>query len=326
MLNKKNDNFEEIYYQCFIKCNNNLDQMAIYAKNFEITMEQFLNNVRKYIDESLNIPEYVKVLDVISTLETKEEIISYLDSIKADINYLNRNFLSYYYCYRPDTFYLKKDLVNELKGKLTCYQNYLYRKLNPLRVENKDSNIVRENLIHDFINSNYSLTRFCFNNGLLKQKFQQNVVLNIKKRNKSLYEEYLNILAIKDIIKEETIKNDVLKIIDFIKENNNSISLIDFCLLTNYDISEIAKAAEEILSKEDYKLLKASISDHKTIDFLKSSRLTSLFKTKFTFNINNDLVQINNEADIYTVINFLNQHDIPSCMDTFKYSFFIAYN
>ena len=79
------------------------------------------------------------------------------------------------------------------------------------------------------------------------------------------------------------------------------------------------------MSKEDYKLLKASISDHKTIDFLKSSRLTSLFKTKFTFNINNDLVQINNEADIYTVINFLNQHDIPICMETFKDGFIKLY-
>ena len=125
----------------------------------------------------------------------------------------------------------------------------------------------------------------------------------------------------KDSIKEKAIKDDVLNILNFIKQNNNSIGLIDFCLLTNYDISEITKAAEIILDKEDYLLLKLSIINYKKIDVLKDERLTRLFKTNFTFNIDGNLVEVSNEADIYTIINYLYQNNIPNCIETFKEGF-----
>ena len=310
-------------YQNYLNCNNNYEAIQKYCLFNNISIENFFAYVFKYIKKNIKEPEYVKVLDTLSACKSNEDTINYLKSINADYKYLNSNFLPYFYYYRPHLYYLDSENVNNLRQKLINYENYLYRELNPLRVKAKDRYEYMKELVINFINSDFSLARFCYNKGLSLSKFKLDVNV-IKNNNKNLYDEYLKNITLKESIKEQVIKNDIYNILNIIK-NNNFISIIEFCMTTKYDISEITKEANNILEIEDKKLIGKYLGCHKTINVLRNERLNILFRTNFIFNIDNQLVELTDE-DKYAIISYLNTNNIPICNDTFKECFIKLYN
>ena len=313
-----NNKLNKLCYQDFIRCNNNVKMIEASAILNNLTVEEFLNNVYLYIKENIEEPEFVKILDKLGNCNTNEEIINYLDSIQIDFKYLNNNVLPYFLNYRPHLIYLDNSHVNDLKSKLKVYEVYLYRKLNPLRSTSKDLDEDFINNINEFINSKYSLSRFCYNKGLSITQITRSIS-KIKNNYPDIYEKFLEYIELNDNIKEQTIEFDVKNILNYIKENNG-ISIIDLCGLTNFGILELTKASEKVLDKDDNLLFRQTIKHYNQIDYLKDERLTRLFKTDFVYNINDNLIKIT-EEDKYTIINYLYELDIPICNETIHEGF-----
>ena len=320
-MNKNNEKTNKILeiekscYDYFICLNTNFNYMQTNAEKIFSNRDKFLTHVYHYIEKNINKPLYVEILDKLSILNTNEEIESYLLNINIDLNYLKNNILNYFMFYRPHIYYLDKNKYLELKDKLTSYENYLYRKEDPLKTSIKINNEYAYNIINSFINSKYSMHRFCFNKNIASKNFKRYVFL-VKNNYNKLYQKYIETINFKEKEQETEIKNDVLKILKFIKENNNT-SLIDFCLITKYDILELIKVSDNILSLEDIKLFRKVLKPLKEIRPFNESQIALLYRTKFTFNIDNNLIQINND-DKYTVINYLQENDTPICNETFK--------
>ena len=322
----KNDTLmiEKLCYEHFINSKSNLENMKIYAKILGISLENFLTYSYYYIEKNVNKPDYVKLLDTLSILKNNDEVIKFFETVNVNHIYLKNNLLSYFENYRPHIYYLHKNKVIYLRDKIIEYENYLYRKLDPVRVTRKIDDDYAINMVNSFVNSKYSLNRFCFNNKISIINFKS-LVQKTKYIEPRLYNQYLETIFLKENQKRELIKEDVLELKSKIKENNNNFSLIDFCLSTDFDVLELVRESDKLLSIEDAKLFRRVLKPFREIDILTDERLTRLFRTKFTLNINDELVNITDE-DKYTIINYLHVNDIPVCNESFKDGCIKLYN
>jgi len=311
-----NDYIESTCYNYYLKCNNDIDKIKICAELLKLSVEEFLKSAFFYIEKNIKKPEYVKLLDTFSLLQTDEEVIKFFDNFKVDFNYLNNNLISYYLNYRPHIFFLQNQELYRVREMLRKYDNYLYRKMDPVRTNTFDSENYASNTIKAFINSHYSKKRFCFNNSIGCLAFKDYISV-IKKNDKELYDEYLTNLKIKDYEKKETIVYDILNILDKLKQDFDNFTLIDFCIMTNYHPTELIEEADKILELEDRKLFRLKLGAFDAKDSLRDERLTRLFKTDYNFNVDNEIINIS-EEEKYAVISYLNQYNIPICNETFR--------
>ena len=307
--------FEELCYQHFINSNGDIKKMEAYAKDLRMSISNFLLSVNNYIINNVNEPEYVKILDKLFECNDKEHVIRYLDSVNMNYKYLDNNLEAYFKYYRPFYYYLHPERIDALREKLTIYDNYQYRKLDPSRVDNsisEDENAI--NMVREFVTSKYSSRRFCFNNKLTMEIFRKNVK-KVSKLDNDLYNLYLENIDEKYKIMINTITDDVKKIFKLIKTNPN-FSIVDFCLATNYDVSELIGVVDNVLPLEDAKLFRKTLRQFKENDVLNGERLTRLFKTDFTFDICGESVTVTDE-DKYAAITYLYNNSIPVCNASF---------
>lgn len=172
-------------------------------------------------------------------------------------------------------------------------------------------------LVKEFIDSPYSLIRFCFNKNLKLVVFKQQTLPFIRKYNPELLQKLEENIIEKEKIKKIQIKEDIQKISNIIKNNPDNFGLLDVCLNTNYDILELIKECDNVLDRNDSILFRKRIRNLKTIYFFTKKEINNLLKSKLIFNIDGELIQITSE-DIHTVLEFLIDNNILLCNEAFK--------
>ena len=173
------------------------------------------------------------------------------------------------------------------------------------------------NLVKEFIDSPYSLLRFCFNKHLRLSIFKNQTIKYIKNNNIELLKELEHNILEKEKIKKEQIKFDIINILNIIKENPNNFGLIDICLNTNYDILELIKECDNVLNKEDSILFRKNIRNLRTDNFFTINEINNIVNSTFIFNVDGELVKMTPE-DIQTVLSFLIDNNILLCNETLK--------
>lgn len=307
---------ENLCYRHFKESNDNLSEMKKRASFLGINIKYFLIFCTGYVERNINKPEYVKLLDTLSLVKTDKEVVTFFERTKADYKYLQDNLLSYFIYYRPHKYYeTDKSKYFQLRDKIKTYENYIYRRLDPIRAKKKIDFEYARNMVNMFINSRYSLVRFCFNNNILVSTFKS-YVQKIKLEDEVLYNDYLQTLANKEYIKEQTITNDVMSLIDKIKENPDDFSYIDFCQITNYDPLELVPVADNILNIEDMRLFRVKVRVLRNVKVLTSNQERRLVEMNYTLNVDGNLIEADEETKC-KVLADLHDKDIPVCVESF---------
>ena len=180
-------------------------------------------------------------------------------------------------------------------------------------VENQMNELVKE-----FIESPYSLMRFCFNKNLVMTIFKRETLPYVKKYSPKLFQEFEQNMVEKEEIKRNQIQNDIYPILRKIQEDPNLFGLIDVCLLSNYDILELLGECDNVLKeKEDKYLFRKTIRNLKNINYFSEREIQNLLNSTFIFNVNGELTNITKE-DTQTVLGFLIDNNIPLSAETFK--------
>lgn len=304
---------DDIYYKLYRMNERNASLLKEYSVYLDVKLEDFFEHVVNYINNNFPIPDYVNILNKLSTITESEQVIKYLDSISFDYKILRNNLMDYFINFRPDIYYANEILKNRLKNNLQFYETHKAKSFIPSHCENENLNDNMNNIIIEYINSNYSISRFCYNKNLSKTLFKQ-YVAKIKTKNTELYNKFVEATNLKEQIKNEIIENDVYTILNIIKENSG-ISIIDFLLITNYDVFELVEVADRILSIEDKKLFRMNVKGIRYINRLSERGLGNLLNSTYTFNINGELIELS-ENDKIEIIKFLKENNIPVCNDT----------
>ena len=304
---------DDIYYKLYRMNERNASLLKEYSVYLDVKLEDFFEHVVNYINNNFPIPDYVNILNKLSTITESEQVIKYLDSISFDYKILRNNLMDYFINFRPDIYYTNENAKNRLKNNLQFYETHKAKSFIPSHCENENLNDNMNNIIIEYINSNYSISRFCYNKNLSKTLFKQ-YVAKIKTKNPELYNKFVEATNLKEQIKNEIIENDVYTILNIIKENS-SISIIDFLLITNYDVFELVEVADRILSIEDKKLFRMNVKGIRYINRLSERGLGNLLNSTYTFNINGELIELS-ENDKIEIIKFLKENNIPVCNDT----------
>ena len=307
------DNFCYLCYSLYIRANRNEETIKKYADTLGLNFENFILIVSSYIEKSISLPDYVKIFNNLNQLETDEETFSYLNSLNLPITFFQHNLYNYFICYRPDLYYLNTKTRDELSQKIRRYEIYLYKIDRPTSLSDFNDKDQAKVLIQAFINSKYSKYRFCTNNNITMRIFNRFVAM-IQKSDPDLYNKYVIASQEKEKRKELELNNSVLELLDKIK-SPEGISIIDFFLLTDYDVKELVVEADEKLNFEDAKLFRTNISPFRTIKPLGTIQTTNILNTKFTIKVNYELIEVSKE-DMITVIIFLKENNIPICNET----------
>ena len=315
-MNKSNTIInDEFYYKLYLKNYQNLNEMNNCCLCMRLSLEKYLRNVVNYINNNNIRPEYVKIIDKLSTIRDEEKVIPYLDSVSVDYKILRNNLMDYYLNYRPDLFYTNEFIKKRIRDYLSLYETHKSKLENPVKTEKKDMyNVISMNFI-EYINSPYSLNRFCFNKDINKTVFNK-YISTTKLKYPELYEKFMEANTLKEQIKSETIENDVYLLLKEVKENPN-FSIIDFLLATNYDVLEIVSVADNLLSIDDIKLFRMKIRPFRYINRSNERQINNMINCSFTFNINGNLITLCDE-DKYNILEFIKQNNIPMSNETFQ--------
>ncbi len=315
MENFNNQQLDYICYSCYMKYHQKKNVLKYYILGLKLTETRFFDHVKSYIFNNKMKPEYAKIFDHLILLDSDEEINSYLESTKKSFKYLKDNILSYFLYYRPELYYFKEEEISKLTKKIENYGIYLYKKDRPKTSINGISQTAKE-IVLEFINSKYSIFRFCFNKGISKQIFLR--YLNIvKKEDEDLYEEYTYILAQKEARKDEELQQDIYSIIEFIDNNDGKIDLFDLSKLSVYDISEIVKKADQILDPINAKKFRMLVNPLRNIRTLPIHQINALLQTSFKLNINSEIIEVMND-DKQEIIENLKTCGVPVSNETFQ--------
>ena len=322
-INYRNEEIlKQLRYNChyyFCLANGNILIMQTFADNLHIKIDKFLYLTYQYIEEEITKPDYVKYIDKLLEKD-KDERFQYLDDINAksyvNYKYLKDNITSYLQLYRPHLYYLDDKTLNQLNEIFAGYEAYLYRRDNPSKAKKIIDDKYYESVIEKFINYNFSKKRFCFNNKLTVKQFDDMRDLVIKKKNPTLYTRCLEKEKSIEEEKNAIISQDVNNILAKIKEDPDNFALLDILLMTNYDILELIKEADNCLDLENKKLFRKYVRNYRNIhlNILTGERLNGLFKTTFIYNINDEMITIT-EEELINIINFLQERNIPICYE-----------
>lgn len=278
-------------YELYFDSSNTEKAITIGCKYLSISRKQFLQYIREYIDKHCELPLYAIVFQKLMTFETSEEVIQYLININLPINYLETKLLAYIMNYRPDILLSRNNIFNDLTKKITLYGKYL-ENLKKQTKTIKKTNFDRElEIINGFINSKYSLERFCFNNRITITTFNS-FLSSIKTINYDLYEVCTEK---KDKSMNEEIENEVYLLLNLIKELGYNFDTIDFFMNTICGIKELIKQADKQLSFEDAKLFRTFINTYQSIKVYPQKTIDNLLNIKNTINLNGNLVEMTTE-------------------------------
>ncbi len=310
-------------YQIYILSYGNKEILQNYAESLNIKLDTFLELLLNYINKTKSRSIYANIFDKLEVLDLNDSklIINFLESLNYSFKQLKNNVNEYILLYRPDMLF-NDELVTDLQKKLEIYQNYL--------IEQKKVNIYTTStsyynqIIKSFIESNYSLKRFGFQNNI-KTTELKNIMKKIKTIEPDLYNQAIESLNLKDKIKEETIANDVYNILAKIKELGNNFSIIDFLSLTNYSFEEIIQTSDKILNPEDVRIMRINLSDFKSIVNYSNANIQQIFNDKLVLNIDGNLIEMSSE-DKSNVINYLKENDIPISTHSYRDASIRYYN
>lgn len=326
---------EKICYDLHIKSNGNLNIIKEALENLKITESVFIRCACEYINKNITKPEYVLVFENLLKLKTKDEVNKYLSSISFSLKYLQNNLMAYYFYFRPDIYFYRNDLKEKLNKMLNCHKVYL-KLLDepPLDIVNKSSLEYATIIIKNFIKSQTTLERYCFQNNITLQSFKT-FLQKIKytdnqaseKEISNLYIEYEKNILLKEEIKERDLKNEVLKILNQIKESGK-LSLFEFSLCTKYGIKELIKQAdmlrenENIISLDELKLLRSVLNNLLNVKRYQTFQIKNFYNNndKFSFSINNELMELDTNTR-KMIINFLMSNEVPITFDTIKFAY-----
>lgn len=316
-MNESNKNYciEELCYNLYLKNERNFKIFNECCLYLNIPLDVFFKNVVDYINQNKVIPEFVKILNKLTDITEKEQVVEYLKNIPLDYKILRTNLMSYFINYRPDIYYSNEILKKTICDNLTFFETYIAKSNKPCNCELKDINEVAKEIITDYVNSNYSINRFCYNKNITSTNFKKYVQI-VKKNYPELYEIYIESTNKKDMIKNSTIQNDVYNILEKIKENPE-FSIIDYLLITNYDVFEIIAIADNILSFDDIKLIRRTIRPIRYVNRLCEKQVTNIINSNFVFNINDELIALTKD-DIIVILEFLKEKNIPLSNESFN--------
>ena len=171
----------------------------------------------------------------------------------------------------------------------------------------------------DLLDSPYSIERFFLPRRISTTEFIKTYANPLKKNNPELYNRLQETIKAKNEIKTRTIQNDVLVILNLIKELGNDFNSIDLFKNTMFCPKELKKVADEILDKEDLKLFRSKVNYYGTADFMTTIlgevRIKSFIETKFSITIDNELIETTKE-EREMIINDLKEFCIPVASET----------
>ncbi len=289
---------------------------------FELTSSKYRTNttiilkvLKHYIENELEKPEFVTIFEKIDELENPYEYLYFNNITPA---YLKEHLEEYLIYYRPE-YKLRSDnkLMNNYRGIIAKYAKY-YQSQTNIKMETEYKKIILE-----FINSNYSLERFCIFKGLSLNDFnykRNGIYIKAMKNDPELYSRYLSYLEEKN--KKEIIQGEVKKVLEAIYTLGNDFSIIDLFLITNYGVLELIKESDNILANDDLKIFRKYMDScyrEYTLygNFTDNNKINMLITTPYSIFIDNNLVETS-EEDRYQAINFLITNKIPINQKTFE--------
>ena len=298
------------YLQMLKSHDNPLIWFEIEASRYKTNTSIILKVLKNYIETKLEKPEFVNIFQ---KLKEENNSYEYLFFNNITPSYLKEHLEEYLIYYRPE-YKLRYDnkLFNTYKELIRKYSNYYQKQIN---IKENDNN---KKIVLEFINSKYSLERFCIVKGLTLNDFnskKNGIFIKTMKNDKELYTKFLFSLERKEKDMILNISNDIKNILNKIYTLGNDFSLIDLFLSTNYGIMELIKVADNILNIEDLKLFRKYMNicyrDYAIHgNFMKSERINLLITSSYTITIDNELIETTKE-ERERVINFLQKHEIP---------------
>ncbi len=301
-------------YQEFIKKNNNIDKLYDVIRLLDWKQEEFFDNLINYINKNITKPRYALVFDeIIETIILNNDKNIYMSLYKQKINpdELLTNLNNYLTYFRPDIKYTNRNL-SKIRTILSTYREY-YNILSGKENYNRINTYTTKNIL-DFIESPYSLERFFMFRKVSSTEFMKYYANPLKKENKEVYNKLEENILLKKELKKATIQNDILVILNLIKELGNNFTSIDLFKNTLFSPKELIKAADKFLSSEDLKLFRNYVNRYTFASFraniLGNARVKAFIDSSFSLTIDEELIETTKE-EREMVINDLKEYCIP---------------
>ena len=281
-------------YQKLINSKQNIMiEIEATLERLHMTLERFIKILMSYINEFTTPDSYMMIFDTLLTSDNPEE---YLKGLEIDVNTFNEYLQNYLLYRRPDILFTNKKLLNKLNRLAKLNEKMQIQNLNDEKM--KEGIAIIEKNIQDFINCPYSIERFCMQRNLNQGLFStQNGLYprQLSLYNKSLYQDYLNNLDLKNKLKDIKLKEDVINILKQIKDNS-SFDVIDFYNATIYGPVELIEYAKTILDSSDFKLFHDTLSYFKKIIISIGCNIAKeMIDTKLSFTIDDILIETTKE-------------------------------
>lgn len=301
-------------YEIYIQSYGNIDIINQKITELNLNSDVFCEILLDYIRHHVTRSKYATFFDHLDLMDitNKRNIITYCKNSPLSFREIKSNFQGYILMYRPDLL-LNTALFSLLKRKIEIYTEYL-ESLNETSTYTTSLPYCKQ-MFQVFMESNYSILRFCYQNRILVSYFKK-CLAKIGKEDPIFYSEIMADISLKEQIKEETIENDVYEILNKIKKLGNDFSIIDFLSITNYSFDEIIQKADIILSLEDKKLLRTFVSSYKTIKPYNEIEIRKLLEEKIVFNIDNQVIEIPYDVK-KEIIDYLNTENISISTSAF---------
>lgn len=300
-LNSKGDNFKIMQY---------IDSFSNH-----LSLSKYVDIITEYAKKNIKNDKWAIFFDNLDNTDVhnKEEIIALFNDLDSNINDIKINLVSYILIHRPD-IYFYKFLQDRLEQKLNIYVKYL-NKLESQKIHTTTISYSSQ-LMEMFIESPYSLKRFCYQYNTTATKFKEHIS-KIKQNLPNLYTKYVETMKEKEENKNINIEKDVYTLLNMMKDENYSFNIIDFFLNTVYSFEEIIQKGDEILSIKDKRLFRSNLNDYRAIKKFTNREIENLITDKYIFNIDGELIELSKEDKLY-VLYFLKENNIPISINTFK--------
>lgn len=309
------------------------------AKYYEYNIAN-QNQEKKKFDKKKSIYSYT--FDKLKEKNTKEEIISLLDSCGISIKNLKSYINSYLIVYiKPNTFEEYKKEEEMILKKLEIYSKYLSQKKEKekKKIEEEEIKQKEEDNLEDaikyismFIDAKefHSIKAFCSFAKIDESTFN-NYVNIIKKRNQELYEKYKETTE-RNIKQNFAINASIVrKIVSMLKngiEENGvkrKFDILDYYQNTKLSFDNLTKIAIQICSKQELNLLKRFIKDNSKYAAGVMHIEETIMKEKVEVNhqLDKNGMPIPGTGKIFDdeskikIINYLRKNNIPLNMKTY---------
>lgn len=309
------------------------------AKYYEYNIEN-QNQGKKKFDKKKAIYSYT--FDKLKEKNTKEEIISLLDSCGISIKNLKSYINSYLIVYiKPNTFEEYKKEEEMILKKLEIYSKYLSQKKEKEKekIEEEEIKQKEEDNLEDaikyismFIEAKefHSVKAFCSFAKIDESTFN-NYVNIIKNRNQELYEKYKETTERNRTqsfaIHASIVKKIVLMLKNGIEENGvkRKFDILDYYQNTKLSFDNLTTIAVRICSKQELNLLKRFIKDNSkyTTGVMHIEETIMKEKVEVNHQLDKNGMPIPGTGEIFDdeskikIINYLRKNNIPLNMKTY---------